>query len=103
MTRDEAISLAKTEWWKGLSDRDVVGFQLFEDKLCMDFGTFHEIIERVMGRPIFTHEFAYANDPNGLKAEFLGIAPKRSLEDIINLIPEEKRVVVLTPTPDGNK
>lgn len=97
MKKEQAIKLAESKWWVGMDAREIVGFQLFEDLLCMNFGDFHLAIEKVLGRPVFSHEFAYADKPNGLKAEFLGVAPKRSLEDIINLVPEEKRIVLVAP------
>ena len=90
MTREQAIKLAESEWWEGLSDHDIVMFQLFEDKLCMPFGRFHEAVEKVLGRPVWTHEFAF----DGIKKEFLGDKPAPSWDEIVNLIPAEKRIIV---------
>ncbi len=93
MTREEAIALGETKWWVGLDPARIVGFQLFEQKLCMDFGAYHEAVEKVLGRPVYTHEFAY---PEQLQREFLGDKPAPTLEQIIELIPAEKRVVVVS-------
>jgi len=71
----------------------LVGFQLFQDKLCIPFDIFHAAIERVLDRPVWTHEFGLNHD--GLVAEYLGKTPKPSFEDIMNLIPEEKRVILV--------
>ena len=57
MTREEAIILAKSAWWKTKTASEIVGFQLFEERLCCPFSEFHKAMEEVFGRPIFTHEF----------------------------------------------
>ncbi len=67
MTKQEAISLAKTGRWKTKTSEEIVSFQLYEDKLCMDFSDFHKAVEVVLGRPVFTTEFA---NPESLKNEF---------------------------------
>jgi hypothetical protein len=91
MTRDEAIALAETKWWENATDQQIIGFQLFESKLCMDFGAYHAAVERVLGRPVFTHEFA---DYASLQREFLGDKPAPTMEEIVNMIPEAKRILV---------
>ena len=92
MTKEQAIELAKTGWWKTASPETIVSFQLFEERLCMDFPDFHEAVEKVLGRPVFTHEFVYSDN---LKKEFLGEKPAPSMEEIINLIPEANRILVV--------
>lgn len=92
MTRDEAIVLAKSEWWIGRDPIEVFWFQFNEPLLCMDFGAFHEAAEKSLGRPVFTHEFA---DPDRLRAEFLKERPAPSLVDILAMLPAEKTIVVV--------
>ena len=58
MTRDEAIAKSETNWWKSSTDEQIVAFQLYEPKLCMPFDEFHRAVEAVLGRPVWTHEFA---------------------------------------------
>lgn len=93
MTKEEAIKLFKSEFWKDLSYKEIAIFQLFEDRLCMPFGIFHEAIEKTLNRPIFTHEFGLNRD--GLKKELLGESPPPTFEEIINLIPENKRIALI--------
>lgn len=95
MDKEQAIKLAESKFWETMSDRDIVGFQLFEDTLCMPFSVFHKAIENVLGRPVFTHEFAF----DGLKKEFLGVRLAPTMEEIINLVPEDKRIILMTPSP----
>lgn len=93
LTEDQAIKLGKTEWWKRASSYEIVLFQLFERKLCMDFGAFHEAVEKELGRPVWTHEFG-SKGTEGLKKEFMGEKPKPSFEEILDLMPEAKRIVI---------
>lgn len=44
--------------WDKMSDRELVIFQLSNDLLCCPWGIFHEKVEKVLGRPVWTHEFA---------------------------------------------
>jgi hypothetical protein len=67
MTREEAIAKAESNWWKDATPYEIVKFQLFEDKLCMDFGDFHQAVEAVLSHGVWSHEFA---TPQHLKDEF---------------------------------
>jgi hypothetical protein len=91
-TPEQAIELAKTGWWKDLPADVVAGFQLFEEFLCMDFGDFHGAVEKALGRPVFTHEFGSGGN---LQEEFLGKRPRPTLAEVLDLIPTEKRIVVV--------
>lgn len=93
LTTESAIARYESGFWEGLSYSERAGFQLFEKKLCMPFDIFHEAIEEALGRPVFTHEFGL--NLEGLKKEFLGEAQAPTLEEIVNLIPEEKRILVV--------
>lgn len=92
MTRDEAISLYDSEFWLEMTHEEIAKFQLFEDRLCMPFGIFHEAVNRTLNRHVLTHEFSTNSD--GLKKELLGEQEPPSFEDIINMIPESKRIIV---------
>lgn len=92
LTREEAIEIYESEEWKGWSDERLVGFQLFEDRLCVPWGVFHAAIERVFNRPVYTHEFGLNRE--GLQREFLHEIDPPTLEEIIDLIPEEKLIIL---------
>ena len=93
LTRESAIALAESGFWKELSHREIAGFQLFEDKLCMPFEVYHEAVEKALGRPVFTHEFGL--NRSGLQAELLGDKPRPSLSEVLGLIPADKRMLVV--------
>ena len=73
--------------------KDIATFQLHEERLCMPFDVFHEALEKAIGRPVFTHELGL--DAEGIKRELLGDRPAPTLEEIIALIPADKRVIVV--------
>lgn len=65
--KTKAIELGKLEWWKDKSPLEIVKVQLFTEELCCDFGIYHDAMEKVLGRAIFSHEFI---DPEKLIKEF---------------------------------
>jgi hypothetical protein len=91
MTKEQAIALAATEWWTRCGPEEAALFQLYEEKLCMPFGEFQAAMEKLLGRGVWTHEFAYVDQ---LKAEAEGRAKRPTFEEIIALIPEIKRITV---------
>ena len=91
---DRAIALAESGWWESCTDREIVSVQLFTEELCTPFGRFQEAVEKVLGRPVWTHEFAFNYD--GIVSEFLGEKQPPTLEEILDMIPEEKRLMVFS-------
>ena len=92
LTQEQAIELYDSGVWKNWTDEQVVRFQLFQDRLCVDFARFHEAMEKVLDRPVWTHEFAFRDS---LIEEYLGIRDKPTFEEICNLIPEDKRIIIV--------
>ena len=97
MTKPEAIALSETEWWKHVTPEEAFRFQINEPKLCMDFDAFHKCAEETLGRPVWTHEFAY---PDMLRRELRGEVPTPTMDEIVAKIPEDKAVCIVT-APDG--
>ncbi|MDR1176917.1 MAG: hypothetical protein LBK83_15765 [Treponema sp.] len=92
MTKDEAVVLHESGFWKQMTYEEIAKFQIMEDRLCMPFTVFHEAITKALDRPVFTHEFGLNRE--GLIKELFHGAPAPTLEEIINLIPEEKRILI---------
>lgn len=92
MTKEQAVALFESRFWEPMSYVERATFQLFERKLCMPFDVFHEAVEKALGRPVWTHEFGL--DIDGLRKELIGTKPAPTMEEIINLIPEDKRVII---------
>jgi hypothetical protein len=58
MGRDKAIELAETGWWRVSTPEAIFKRQMLVRELIGDFSAFHEATEKVLGRPVWTHEFA---------------------------------------------
>lgn len=93
--RDKAIALAESKWWEGKTHREIAKFQLFTNELSMPFDVFHEALEKALGRPVWTHELGM--NYNGICMEFLGEADAPTMQEILDLIPENKRIVIQAP------
>ena len=91
-TKEQSIAFAESGVWKEWTDEQIVRLQLFQDKLCVPFSRFHEAIEKVLGRGVWTHEFAWRDE---LIKEYLGTKSAPTFDEILNLIPEEKRIVII--------
>lgn len=91
LNKEQAIQLADSKRWKNWTDKQRFVFQINQNKLCMDFSQFHKSTEKVLGRPVWTHEFAH---PENLIKEFLGIIKKPSMEEIIDLLPQDKLIIL---------
>jgi hypothetical protein len=95
-TKEQAIALYDSEWWKGKDARAICDVQLFQRRLCMPFGEFHGAVETALGRPVWTHEFVAWDS---IIKEYLGEKNAPTMEQILELIPPEKLVVVVAGTP----
>lgn len=91
LTEKQAIAVADSGVWKEWTNEQIVRFQLFQKRLCMDPDRFHLAVEDVLGRSVWTHEFA---DYNRIKEEYLGTKTPPSLREIMDMIPVEKRIVI---------
>lgn len=92
LTEEQAIALHDSGEWKDWTHEEIVRLQLFQKLLCVPFSRFHEALEAVLGRPVFTHELGLNYD--GIVSEYLGDKEPPTLQEIINLIPKEKLVII---------
>lgn len=90
--KTKALELFDSKWWEGKTPKEIATFQMHTAELCMPFSEFHDAVEKALDRPVFTHEFALNH--KGLIEELSGEKTKPNLEDIINLIPEAKRIIL---------
>ena len=94
ITKEQAIQLYNSGFWQTMSYRDRAIFQLHENLLCMPWAVFHEAMCQALDRPVYTHEFGLNRE--GLKKELMGEIPSPSLEEILDLIPQEIRTVLIS-------
>ena len=90
-TRLQAVLFYQSGEWKDWTDEEIVKIQLFQDKLCLPFEKFRQSVESVLKRPVWTHEFA---TPKSLIDEYQRERPAPTFEEILALIPEEKRIII---------
>lgn len=93
LTREEAIAFGESKVYEGWTDRQIAEFQMEQSKLCVPFDVFHRAIEKALGRPVFTHEFVFNYEE--LRKELYGEKEPPTFEEIIRLIPEEKRILII--------
>ena len=91
LTEVEAIELCNSNWWQSLGMAKAAFLQLNQTLLCMPFTEFHESVNFLLGRGVYTHEFV---NPNSLIAEAMGSKESPSLQDIIDLLPADKLIVL---------
>ncbi len=91
-TREQAIALHDSRFWEYLTLEQRAHFQMAEPTLCMPFDVFHEAVEKTLDRPVYTHEFG--TNWEGLQAELYGDRPAPTMQEILDLIPADKRVVL---------
>ena len=106
LTREEAKRLYDMKWWEfgGLKD-DAALIQLRQSRLVMPFATFHERTEKLLGRSVWTHEFAR---PDLLLKELEGKreAPASPLHSLAEISPktDPKNVVeIIVPEKEGGE
>lgn len=94
LTKEQAIQMASEGMHKDWTPAERGLFQLRQQLLCMDFGDFHEGLEALLDRPVWTHEFA---DSDGLYQEYLS-GKTISFEDVLAKLPDNwhtKTIVII--------
>lgn len=101
MTREEAIAIAESGEWQEWSSERIVSTFLFQGgRLFLPLDDLYEALEKAFGRPVYTHELMESNIDN-LIDEFSKDREPPTQEEIIELIPEEKRIVIDLSEEDG--
>jgi hypothetical protein len=91
LTKKQAIAFYESQEWDHMTAEEIVKLQLYQDRLCVPFSKFHEAIETVLGRSVFTHEFA----SDRLKAEFEKKCPAPTFEQTLDMIPSHKQIIIM--------
>jgi len=88
-----AIAMADAQWWTGKESREIALVGLITAELCLPFTLLHEHVEKALGRPVFTHEFT-GDGCDRMIEEIRGERDAPTINEIIALIPEAKRILV---------
>jgi len=67
LTKQEAIQFFESDGWETMTFAERAHFQANQKFLCMPLTVFHEAVEKTLGRPVWTHEFASFYKPGGLR------------------------------------
>ena len=84
--------MAETKWWEGRPAKEVALIGLLTRELCLPIDELYKALHDALGRGVYTHEIALNLD--ALIQELHGERDAPTLEDIINLIPAEKRILI---------
>ncbi len=98
LAQQQAIEFYKSKVYESWTQDQIATFQLYQERLCMPFSIFHEAIEKTLGRSVWTHEFAY---PDNLRRELEGILNTPTMQEILDLLPKDKIVVIYDDTSNG--
>lgn len=88
MTEAQAIALYNSKKWETWTDEQIVGLQIYQNLLCIPFGRFHAAVEKVLGRPVWTHEFAGISGHQRLIDEYEGKRPRGTVQESYDLLLE---------------
>ncbi len=83
---ETALAIYESNIWQEWSDKEKVDFQLFTDLMVIPFSVFHIAVEKVLGRPVFLHEFTCWDN---LRQEYLGERKAPTLDEIKNMTTAE--------------
>ena len=89
LTYEEAMQLSESKWWEAVPLEAAAELQLYQDRLCMPFDQFHQGVEALLQRPVWTHEFA-RNELLIAEAEGIRTAPSSPFESLVAIFGEEE-------------
>ena len=100
LSAEESLRIAETHWWKDDSwdPLELAYLQLHQDRLCMDFGDFHGLVEKALGRPVWTHEFADADHLRKELAGEIGNQLEEAGDELVHIFKSLNRVAPGKPT-----
>lgn len=92
LTEREAYGIAETRFWESdeWTPTELALMQLNQRRLVMDFSVFHQSVENLLERPVWTHEFI---NPDAMLNEY-ETKIKPTIEEIMD--PLDIGVVVVT-------
>jgi hypothetical protein len=80
LTPEQAVEFYEKGEWKNWTLKEIALFQLHQQFLCVPFPLFHEAIEALLERSVWTHEMA---DSKALIDEYEGKIEKPTINDVV--------------------
>ena len=87
-----AVEYFNSGKWGTLSDENIFRMQLYTKELMVPFGRFHSAAEVVLGREVYTNEFANLDT---IKAEYEKKKGKPTFDEIVGELPDGLEVVMI--------
>lgn len=91
--RQNAAALYASQWWHARDYRKRARFQAFVKELTMPFDVFIAAVDCTLLRPVRLAELVF--DMESLCRELIGEQPPPTFEDIVNLLPADKRPIAV--------
>ena len=98
ITKEQSIKIFESGQWREWSHEQRAYFQIKQERLAMPFGEFQMAVQEVLGRPVWTHEFAA---PDLLLSEMEGVLPAPTWEQIIEPI-KDKMIIIMMADDDAS-
>ncbi|MDX1514774.1 MAG: hypothetical protein R3174_13635 [Gammaproteobacteria bacterium] len=92
LSRDQAVALYDSKFWRHLNMEERACFQLREERLCMPFAVFHQAVETCLQREVGAAEYLR---PRRLLRELSRDAAPPAKETILELVPANCRTLLV--------
>lgn len=89
---ERAMKLVATKWWETATPREIAHLQLWRRECICPLSLFVDSLSPALGRPVMHHELGC--DWDGLCLELIGERDAPTMQQIVGLIPEDKRMVL---------
>lgn len=89
--REKAIELYNSNWWEKCSPIRIAEMGLRTIELCLPFHILHKNVEKILNRPVYTHEFAKLE--NILSEFYDGEDWEESYNEIYRYVPGAKEII----------
>lgn len=92
LTREQAVALYDSGFWRYLNLEERAYFQLSEYRLCMPFPVFQEALEVCLQRQVAAGEYLR---PKLLLRELSEGRPPKAKEQVLELVPPNERPLLV--------
>lgn len=91
LTKEQAIELGNSKWWRYVNNASIAAFQLTQETLCCPILVYKDALSRTLGRNVYTHELV---EPELLIREMNREIKTPSVDEIIAMLTYDKTAVI---------
>lgn len=96
-SKEQAIRIGQSEVWEYWNNKQILRFQLFQEKLAVPGDRFHKAVEMFLRRPILQGELTVLYDT--IVGKYLESHTMPLLKELMEMIPVEKRNHIISADP----